>query len=107
MQASVLFLSIAMPVISVSDNSAINLDIPSDAQATAAYRAVPAVAAKGSQDQQQTVKVKSCKPAVGKPGVNCEVTARPDPSAQPKDVAIHFERGPDAAWVATLEQTAP
>jgi hypothetical protein len=107
MQTTILFFSIALPVMPVADSSAGTLDMPDDAQATAAYRAVPAVAQKAGADQRQTVHVGACKPAAGKPGIDCKVAVKNEPSAAPQDIAIHFERGPDAAWVATLEQTAP
>ncbi|CAM5770869.1 hypothetical protein LMIY3S_03317 [Labrys miyagiensis] len=83
------------------------LDQPSDAEATAAYRAIPAVAQDNPQSQQQTAAIKSCKAAKGEPGVICTASVRKAPAAPEQVVTIHFARGPDSAWVATLEQKAP
>jgi len=83
------------------------LDQPSNAEATAAYRAIPAIAADNTPSQMQTAAIKSCKAAVGQPGVLCTTSVKKTPSAPPQDITIHFARGPDSAWVATVEQRAP
>ena len=80
------------------------LDQPSNAEATAAYRAI---AADSAASQVQTAAIKSCKAAIGQPGVFCTASVKKTPTAPPHDITIHFARGPDSAWVATVEQRAP
>jgi len=87
--------------------AAVFLDQPSNAEATAAYRAIPAIAQDSAQSQQQTVAIITCKAATGEPGVICSTSVRKTPAASAEIVTIHFARGPDSAWVATLEQKAP
>lgn len=87
--------------------AAVFLDQPSDAEATAAYRAIPAVAQGNAQSQHETATIKSCKAATGAPGVICSTSVKKTPTASAEVVTIHFARGPDSAWVATLEQKAP
>ncbi|GLS18600.1 hypothetical protein GCM10007874_16170 [Labrys miyagiensis] len=87
--------------------AAVFLDQPSDAEATAAYRAIPAVAQGNAQSQHETATIKSCKAATGAPGVICSTSVKKTPTASAEVVTIHFARGPDSAWVATLEQRAP
>ena len=78
--------------------TALLLDQPSDAEATAAMRAIPALAAK----QQQTAHINICVPAVGRPGVTCTATVKDTPQAQASPVRIYFARGPDSAWIAEI-----
>lgn len=94
-------------VIPCGATAAVFLDQPSNAEATAAYRAVPAVAQGSAQSQQQTVAIISCKAATGEPGVICSTSVKKTPAALAEIVTIHFARGPVSAWVATLEQKAP
>jgi hypothetical protein len=79
------------------------LDVPSDAEATAAYRDIPAVRAAAPGKQMQDARVMSCAPAVGRPGVMCRTDIKAWPQAPGKAQTIHFARGPDSAWIADIE----
>jgi hypothetical protein len=72
------------------------LDRPDDAQGTAAYRAIPAIA-------EQMARIKFCSPAVGRPGVEYDAAIKASPTAPERGVTIHFARGPDSAWVGEIE----
>jgi hypothetical protein len=78
------------------------LDHPSDAEATAAYRAIPAIAAASPGKQHQSVHIILCRPGKGRPGVTCRAKIKTAPKANASDATIQFARGPDSAWVATL-----
>ena len=82
--------------------TALLLDQPSDAEATAAMRATPAIAAKQAGRQQQTTHINNCVPAVGRPGVTCTASVKDTPQARASQVRIYFARGPDSAWVAEV-----
>ncbi|WP_448952757.1 hypothetical protein [Labrys neptuniae] len=82
-------------------STAINLDQPTDDEATAAYRAIPAVSAAGGK-QQQTMLVDTCAPAKGRPGVECQVQLRLTPQGRGQMIQTYFARGPDSAWVAEV-----
>ncbi|WP_454817978.1 hypothetical protein [Labrys neptuniae] len=69
--------------------TALLLDQPSDAEATAAK-------------QQRTAHINTCVPAVGRPGVTCTATVKDTPQAQASPVRIYFARGPDSAWIAEI-----
>jgi hypothetical protein len=107
MQIATLALAMTLPLIPVASSPATALDQPTNPEATAAYRAIPAVAQAGGQSQDDTVDVKSCQAANGQPGVICKISMKKAAGAPAQDVTVHFSRGPDSAWVGTLEQTAP
>jgi len=79
------------------------LDTPDDAEATAAYRAIPGVAARNGGQQEQMARVKFCSPGVGRPGVVCSVAIKKSATAAERGLTIYFSRGPDSAWVAEIE----
>ena len=107
MQIAIVIVAMGLPLLPIADSSAMTLDEPNNVEATAAYRAIPAVGHEGASSQQQTAEIKSCKAATGQPGVICETAVEKTASAPSQVVTIHFARGPDSAWIATLEQTAP
>ena len=79
------------------------LDTPDDAQATAAYRAILAVAARNGGQQEQMARVKFCSPGAGRPGVVCAVAIKTSATTAERGLTIYFSRGPDSAWVAEIE----
>ena len=107
MQIAMLVVATVLPVGLIADSSAITLDQPTNVEATAAYRAIPAVAQASGPTQELTAEIKSCKVAEGRPGVICRADVKKAPSVAPLSLTIYFARGPDSAWIATLEQTAP
>ncbi len=97
-------LAAAILALGLCTGASAQLDRPTDAEATAAYRAIPAVAAASKGRQQQTVHVGLCRPGKGRPGVVCQARIKASPQAVARSVTMQFARGPDSAWVATLEQ---
>lgn len=78
------------------------LDQPGDAEATAAVRAMNAMATGHRGRQEQIVHIETCRPAVGRPGVLCEATVKQTAQERASRLDIHFARGPDSAWVADV-----
>jgi hypothetical protein len=79
------------------------LDRPTEAEARAAYLALPIVVPNGVGRQKSLVRVKSCSLAAGRPGVVCTVTIEGAPTSEEHDLTMYFSRGPDSAWVAAIE----
>ena len=79
------------------------LDTPDDAEPTAAYLTIPAVAARNGGHQAQMARVKFCSPGVGRAGVVCAVAIKTSATAAERGLTIYFPRGPDSAWVAEIE----
>lgn len=97
-------LGAAILALFIAAGATVRLDQPTDAEATAAYRAIPAVAATSEGKQRQIVHITSCRPGKGHPGVVCQAQIKAEPQTRAQALTIQFARGPDSAWVAVVER---